>query len=281
MRALDLVTSWPVEHVAAAVVRSGERTLVESIGDLDQSYALASVTKPLTSWAIMIGVEEGIVSLDAPLDRHDVPAGATLRHLLAHAAGFAFSGEAPIAAVGRRRIYSNTGFERAAAVLSDAAGMPFTRYLSEAVLLPLGMNHTECPGSAANGATSTVRDMTKFVGELLSPTLIAAATYRQVVSTQYPDLGGIVPGVGRFDPCPWGLGVEVLGAKHPHWMGRANSSDAFGHFGGAGTMTWVDPLVKVGVVALTDRRFDQWSGDALRLWPEFSDAVLAESGQQT
>ena len=83
--------------------------------------------------------------------------------------------------------------------------------------------------------------------------------------------------MGRFDPCPWGLGVELHGDKSPHWMGRANSASTFGHFGGAGTMMWVDPLADVGVVALTDRPFDEWSDEALRLWPEFSDAALAEA----
>jgi hypothetical protein len=38
----------------------------------------------------------------------------------------------------------------------------------------------------------------------------------------------------------------------------------------------VDPGARVALVALTDRRFDEWSADALRLWPELSDAVLAE-----
>lgn len=276
MKALALVDTWPVEHVAAAVVRAANGP-VDTIGDVDRRYALASVTKPLTAWAIMVGVEEGIVSLDDPIDRADIPASATLRHLLSHAAGFGFTGDTPISAVGRRRIYSNTGIERAADVLAMAADMPFARYLHEAVLAPLGMHATDSGGSPAYGATSTVGDMVKFIHELMSPTLIAAATSAEVVSTQYPDLAGIVPDVGRFDPCPWGLGVEILGAKQPHWMGRANSPASFGHFGGAGTMMWVDPVANVGVVALTDRKFDEWSHDALRLWPEFSDSVLAEA----
>jgi CubicO group peptidase (beta-lactamase class C family) len=118
--------------------------------------------------------------------------------------------------------------------------------------------------------------MVRFVAEMRSPTLLAAETWAEVTRPQFPTLAGIVPDVGRFDPCPWGLGVEIKGAKSPHWMGRANSPASFGHFGGAGTMMWVDPRESVGVVALTDRPFDQWRDDALRLWPEFSDAVLAE-----
>ncbi len=42
-------------------------------------------------------------------------------------------------------------------------------------------------------------------------------------------------------------------------------------------MMWVDPLAEVGVVALTDRPFDEWRDAALDHWPAFSDAVLAEA----
>jgi hypothetical protein len=38
----------------------------------------------------------------------------------------------------------------------------------------------------------------------------------------------------------------------------------------------VDPRRTLATVALTDRPFDEWSTDALRLWPELSDAVIAE-----
>jgi hypothetical protein len=45
-------------------------------------------------------------------------------------------------------------------------------------------------------------------------------------------------------------------------------------------MMWVDPSAAPGctvaAVALTDRPFDEWSDDALRLWPAFSDAVVDE-----
>ncbi len=85
MSALHLVASWPVDHAAAAIVT---RHGVESIGDPELSYQLASLSKPITAWAIMVGVEEGIVNLDDPLRHVEAPDGATLRHLLSHAAGF-------------------------------------------------------------------------------------------------------------------------------------------------------------------------------------------------
>jgi len=273
MAALHLVTEWPVEHVAAAIVTP---TAVDVVGDGDREFRLASLAKVLTAWATMIAHEEGVVDLDRALARPDVPTGATLRHLLSHAAGLPMEGDEAITGVERRRIYSNTGIERVATIVAEAAEMPFETYLREAVFEPLGMAASELRGSPAHAIWSTVADMSAFVGEMLAPRLIARSSWIDLTRIQYPDLAGILPGVGSFDPCPWGLGVEIKGAKSPHWMGRANSADAFGHFGGAGTMMWAEPNAEVGVVALTDRTFDDWAADALRLWPAFSDAALAE-----
>ena len=273
MRALHLVLDWPVEHVSAAVVRPAlDPNATESIGDTEHVYRLASVSKPIAAWAVLIGVEEGAISLDQPVGQP----GCTLRHLLSHAGGYPFEGDKPIRPPGRRRVYSNTGFELACAALADATGIPFETYLHEAVLEPLGMRHSELRGSPAHAIWSTCDDAVRFAGELLRPTLLAPETAAEAVRPQYPDLGGIVPDVGRFEPCPWGLGVEIRGDKTPHWTGRVNSPATVGHFGGAGTMMWVDPVADCGLVALTDRPFDEWIPDALRLWPELSDAVLRE-----
>ena len=85
-----------------------------------------------------------------------------------------------------------------------------------------------------------------------------------------------MPGFGRYAPCPWGLGPEIRGAKEPHWTGTRNSPRTFGHFGGAGTVLWVDPGVATACVALTDRPFDEWAEVARRVWPALADAVIAE-----
>jgi CubicO group peptidase (beta-lactamase class C family) len=273
MQALHLVTSWPVEHVTAAVVTPGH---VATVGDTERRYRLASLTKPMVAWAVAIAVEEGVLELDAPLRFARAAHGTTMRHLLAHAAGFGFDGEAQIAPVARRRIYSNTGIERAAEELAGAAQMRFEQYVREAVWDPLGMSSTALRGSPAHGAESTSHDTALFVSEMLRPRLIDARTYHDVISPQFPDLAGIVPDVGRFDPCPWGLGVEIRGAKAPHWTGRANSPATFGHFGGSGSMMWVDPSIDTGLLALTNRPFPEWRDEALELWPRFSDAVVAE-----
>jgi CubicO group peptidase (beta-lactamase class C family) len=272
--ALRRVHDWPVANVAAAVVVPGSVAGTE--GDGARRFRLASITKMMTAWATLVAYEEGIVALDDAPRHVTVQPGCTLRHLLSHAGGYAFDGEAPIAPPGQRRIYSNTGIELVAREVAGAADMPFERYLREAVFEPLGMTASELRGSPAHGVWSTLADVTRFAAELLRPTLLAAETAADAIRTQYPDLAGIVPGVGRFTPCPWGLGVEILGNKHPHWMGRTNSPGSFGHFGGGGTMMWVDPSAGCSLIALTDRPIDGWMSDALRLWPELSDAVLAE-----
>ena len=254
---------------AAVVTLDGE---VAGRGVLDQPFRLASLTKPLAAWATLVAVEEGIVTLDDPVGQP----GCTLRHLLAHAGGYPFDGAEPVARPERRRIYSNTGIEMVADTVAAAAGMPFADYLTEAVLGPLGMASCELRGSAAHGARATVHDMIRFLAELQRPTLVAATTANDASQPQYPDLAGIVPGVGRFDPCPWGLGFEIRGHKSPHWTGRTNSASTYGHFGGAGTMMWVDPAAGCALVALTDRSFDDWSIEAMRHWPELSDAVVDE-----
>ena len=125
MRSLDLATAWPVDHLSIAVI---ERSLDSSspagthlLGDPDRVYRLASVAKPITAWAALIAVEEGLIHLDTPVGQP----GCTLRHLLAHAGGYAFDGDEPITRPERRRIYSNTGIELAAAAVEAAAEMPF------------------------------------------------------------------------------------------------------------------------------------------------------------
>jgi CubicO group peptidase (beta-lactamase class C family) len=270
LRALQLVDDWEVPNVAAAVV-AADGTVAGTVGDAGRPFRLASVTKIVTAWVAMIAVEEGTIGLDDAVGQP----GCTLRHLLAHAGGYPTDGDRPVSAPERRRIYSNAGIELAAKAIEERAAMPFATYFTEAVLAPLGMTESQLAGSPASGMVSTLSDMVRLLGELQRPALISTEAARQAVTIQFPQLTGIVPGVGRFDPCPWGLGIEIRGDKSPHWTGTSNSPATFGHFGAAGTMLWVDPATDCGLVALTDRDFDAWP-DALDRWRELSDAVVAE-----
>ncbi len=262
----DLLARWPVERAASGVTDADETLGLG--GDPGWVTRLASISKVLVGLAALVAIEEGSIGLDEPAG----PEGSTVRHLLAHASGLGFDDDRQLAAVGRRRIYSNTGIERFAEHLEARSGIAFGDYLAEAVLTPLGMERTQLRGSPAHAVYSCVHDLLRLGRELLRPTLVAPETLAEATSVQFPDLAGVVPELGRFDPNPWGLAMEIRGDKDPHWTAPSASPRTFGHFGGSGTFLWVDPDRGLACVALTDRGFGEWSLDA---WPAFSEAVLA------
>ena len=267
MHAFELIAAWPVDNVAAAVIdRLGE---IHFYGDESREFRLASVSKVITAWAVLVACEEGTLSLRDAIGQD----GCTVRHLLAHAGGYAFEGDAPIGKPGARRVYSNTGYEMLAAHLADRSEMPFWEYVDEAVFAPLGIVSEVQSGSSAKDARLDIVNLSLFVAEMRRPRLLARDTFVDAVTAQFPELDGIVPGIGRFDPCPWGLGPEIRGGKHPHWTSPHHSAVTYGHFGGSGTFVWVDPIADVACAVVGDRDFDSW---ALTHWPEFSSAVLSE-----
>lgn len=238
-------------------------------GDLDGPYRLASVTKLLSTMAVLVAVEEGSVELDEAAG----PPGSTVRLLLCHASGLPFQGQRPIAEPGRRRIYGNTAFEALGAFVEARTGIAFGDYAMEAVCGPLAMADTTWGRSPGHGARSTVPDLLRLCGELLHPgTVIAPDTLAEATTVQLPQLRGVVPGVGRFNPNPWGLGFEIRGDKAPHWMPPTASPRTFGHFGQSGSMLWVDPDAGVACCSLAEEPFGDW---ALTAWPRLGDAVLA------
>lgn len=268
MRSVRMIDEWPVEHASVAVI-GADGTVLGSHGEQDRVYQLASVTKLLSAYAVLIAVEEGAVEWEQPAG----PEGSTVHHLIAHTSGLAFDEERVQAAPGTRRIYSNAGFAVLARTVAEACGMSFAEYLHEAVCAPLGMASTELRGAAGAGAVANCADLALFAAELLRPRLIAPSTHAQACTVQFPGLDGVLPGYGIQRPNDWGLGFELRDGKQPHWTGERSSSRTFGHFGQSGTFLWVDPDAGLAAVALTDRAFDEW---AKQYWPVFTDAVLEE-----
>jgi CubicO group peptidase (beta-lactamase class C family) len=261
----SLIARWPAPTVAVGV--TGHESTLGLAGDPAWLAPIASVSKLLAGVTALVALEEGTIELDEPAG----PPGSTVRHLLAHASGLGFKEDRVISPPGRRRIYSNVGIERFADHLATKAGIPFEEYLRQGVLEPLGMTHTELRGSPAAGAWSTVGDLLLFCRELLKPRLASAELLAEATRPHFPELAGVLPDLGRFDPNPWGLTFEIRDDKQPHWTGKRNSPTTFGHFGGSGSFLWVDPEAELATVALTDREFGPW---ALEAWPAFSDTIL-------
>ncbi|SIS08789.1 serine hydrolase domain-containing protein [Williamsia sterculiae] len=267
MSVLDEISAWPVDSAAAVVVTADDE--IARYGDVDEEFALASVTKLLVAEAVLIAVEEEAIALDQPAG----PPGATVRHLLAHASGLAFDSDEVQAGVAEERIYSSRGYEILAELVERETGIAFADYLDEAVCAPLSMTSTSLWGPAGHGATSTAGDLAVFAREYLAPRLLSAAQHDQATRVQYPGLDGFVPGYGKHRPNDWGLGPEIRGEKSPHWTGSNNSPQTYGHFGQSGTYLWVDPDLGAACVVLTDRAFGGW---AKPRWADFNVAVVDE-----
>ncbi|MEV0185384.1 serine hydrolase domain-containing protein [Streptomyces sp. NPDC050625] len=268
LKSLTSIESWPVPTAATGVVRA-DGAVLGSHGPVRQRFALASVSKPLAAYAALVAYEEGAIELDEPAG----PPGSTVRHLLAHTSGLAFDEHRVTAPPGERRLYSNAGFEQLGDHVAKATDIPFAEYLRQAVLEPLGMTSTSLEGSPAKDGVSTVEDLLRFGAEVQAPRLLDPRTVAEAMTVQFPGTKGVLPGYGHQNPNDWGLGFEIRDGKSPHWTGGSSSPRTFGHFGQSGTFLWIDPVVGVAGVALTDRAFGSWAVEA---WPVFTDAVLAE-----
>ena len=268
MNSLAMIKDWPVDHASVAVIAPDGRVL-GSAGEQDRQYRLASVTKLLSAYTVLIALDEGALELDQPAG----PEGSTVRHLLAHSGGYDFGERTVRYTPGTRRLYSNAGFEVLGETLAEATGIAFADYMREGLLLPLGLTSTVLEGSPAAGAVSTAADLSRFAAELQTPSLTDPGRLSEATRVVFPGLAGVLPGFGRQKDNDWGLGFEIRNHKSPHWTGANSSPGTFGHFGQSGTFLWVDPQADAAVVCLTDRDFGPWAAE---VWPPFTDAVLAE-----
>jgi CubicO group peptidase (beta-lactamase class C family) len=262
--ALRQVDGWPCDNVAVGVTGAVDATY----GDVARAFPWASVTKLASALSMLVAAEEGIVDLDEGAG----PDGSTFRHLLAHASGLPLDEGAPVARPGTRRIYSNYGFEVAAALVEERAEMRFPEYFGE--VWPDA--EVELHGSAGSGAHGSLTGLLDVARELQMPRRVARETLDEARTVQFPGLAGVLPGFGRQEPNDWGLGLELRDGKAPHWTGSRNSPATYGHFGRSGTFLWVDPDAGIALACLTDLAFGDWAADA---WPRLADSVLEELEQ--
>ena len=226
----------------------------------------ASVTKVAVAYGAALELAAGRALLVSPAGPH----GSTLAHLLAHASGLGLEDGDPTMPAGARRIYSNCGIDLAADIL--AGGVGARQWIDEQVCNSLGLAHTSLQGRASSGAYGPVRDLATL-GAALATNVAIAPVRDQILTPFLPELAGVVPGFGRFEPCWWGLGIELHGHKR-HWMGSIASERAAGHFGQSGALLMLDPTRSLVVVAAAGEPFGPW---ARELWPRWMDEVVAWS----
>ena len=260
----DALDDLSPETVATGVTRTDGT--VATHGPVDEVLPLASVTKPLAALAVLVAVDHGRIDLS-----DDVDDGRTVRHLLAHASGLPPEEGGPTTAPGKRRIYSNWGFELLGEHVEQAVRRPFSEWLRTQVLVPLRMHDTSLDGSPAKDGRGTVNDLLRLGRELLAPTLLDPELAQELRTPQWPELDGVLPGYGRQEPNPWGLGFEVRDGKDPHWTHADLPATTFGHFGQSGSFLWVAPDEGCAAAFLCDQRFGQWAVDG---WPAVTAAQL-------
>ena len=261
---------FPTALVVTGAPAPDGGALYES-GDVDEIFPFASVTKPIVAWSALVAVDRGLLDLDAPAGA-PAPDGATIGHLLSHSSGIATDSDERLATPGTRRIYSNRGIEILGQWLQEATGTPLETWVESTVLEPLGMASVLIPGSPAHSGEGSARDLSLFARELASPRLVSPALAERACAPVLPELDGVLPGYGRQVPNPFGLGVEVRGAKSPHWTGKGNSPQTFGHFGQSGSFIWVDPVAERQAVFLGAEPFGQIHR---KTWPALGDQILA------
>jgi CubicO group peptidase (beta-lactamase class C family) len=169
--AYGIVVDGRLAHVGTAGYRELPSRAPVDTGTV---FRIASMTKSFTAAAILQLRDEGRLSLDDPAERYvpelaglryptaDAPK-ITIRHLLSHSAGFPEDNpwgdqqlaatDAEMSAMMRGGIpfstapgtgyeYSNYGFAILGRIVANVSGMPYPRYITERVLLPLGMTST-------------------------------------------------------------------------------------------------------------------------------------------
>ena len=250
-----------------AIILSSVDKVIQRSGETDQIFAFASVTKLFAAYAALIAVDRHVVDLD------DEAGPATVRHLLGHASGLPFEGRETVSEPGRRRIYSNEGFDVLGDHVADSVGMSFQEWIEETVLEPLSLSSILIEGSPAHSGEGNAEDLAAFSRELLSPTLVSDELFTEATSLTFGELSGVLPGYGRQNNNAWGLGFEIRANKDPHWLGTSFSPSAFGHFGQAGSFLWADPEVQRAGVYLGDENFGK---KHIELWPGLTDAMRAE-----
>ena len=175
--ARGVLAATGVPSASVAVVRDGRLAYAQAYGNarLDSAraatpemrYAFGSISKQFTAAALLLLQEDGVLSLDDPVEKW-VPGltrgrDITLRMLLSHTAGYQdywpqdyvppymVHPTAPASIVarwGRQPLdfdpgtqwqYSNTNFVIAALAVEQAARMPFFQFVQERIFQKLGM----------------------------------------------------------------------------------------------------------------------------------------------
>jgi CubicO group peptidase (beta-lactamase class C family) len=259
----QLVEGWPgAPTVVLFRLKDGNVERLGEAGDLHAVRSWASVSKMAVALAFGVEIDWELHQFDQNFGPH----GATLANLLSHSSGLGLEEGDPTVPIATKRVYSNVGVDHAVDVVvqdRDPAD-----WLEERIFLPLGMETTHLEGRPCADVHGSTEDLVTLGAAWLRSDVVTKQTRNRQIKPYLPELSGIVPGFGRFSPCPWGLGPEVRGSKE-HWMGDW-PAESFGHFGQSGAMMLLNVDEQIGLVATSTEPFGPW---AAQLWPKWTSLM--------
>jgi CubicO group peptidase (beta-lactamase class C family) len=197
-RIRDALAEENLPSIAVAVARDGKVLWEEGFGLADKErripatadtvYSLASISKPVTTTALMLLVERGKIDLDAPMNRYLGEAklvarvgdanAATVRRVANHTSGLAvhyqFYYEDERVALptmeqsirrhgvlvtkpGEVESYSNFGYGLLEYAIERASGKTYSEFVRTEVFAPLGMTHSGVNREPNFGVREAVR----------------------------------------------------------------------------------------------------------------------------
>ncbi|NUR75248.1 MAG: beta-lactamase family protein [Thermoleophilia bacterium] len=313
--------------VAAAVVHKGEQVWSNAVGTADYDedreatpdtqYRVGSVTKTFTATAIMQLRDAGELDLDDRLEQHldGIANGTpTIRRLLCHLSGLQreagemfVTGESPtedeliasmsevefVLGPAQAHHYSNLAFALLGQVVARKSGRPYTSYVDERIIQPLGLTRTSWAPRAPKAQGYLVDEYARTVWKEPETDLAGTAAAGQLWST-VEDLGRWATFLARgadgvldaktneemwfpqlmYYPHEWvlGWGLGLMLFNHEGTIYGGHGGAMAGHLAGV----YVDRKTQTGAAALTNSgtRGDMdllavtLAARARELWPE-------------
>jgi CubicO group peptidase (beta-lactamase class C family) len=321
--------------VAAAVVHKGEQVWTAAVGSADYDaqheatpdtqYRIGSITKTFTATAIMQLRDAGELDLDDRLEQHvdGIANGTpTIRRMLSHLTGLQrevgemfVTGESPTEAEliasmsdvefvlgpAQAHHYSNLAFALLGQVVARKSGLPYTEYVDERIIRPLGLTRTTWTPQSPKAQGYLVDEYARTVWKEPETDLAGTSAAGQLWSTA-EDLGrwatflaggadGVLAATTNEEMwfpqvmyyphdwvLGWGLGLMLFNQGGTIYGGHGGAMA--GHLAGV----YIDRKTQTGAAALTnsgtrgdmDMLAISLATKAKELWPEPVDVWRPE-----
>ena len=282
-----MVDDGVITGAGVAVIVDGAIVHDHSVGEARDRWQAGSISKPVSAFAALTLVEQGVLDLDASLDdavqqpylppqtAPDHVEAVTLRTVLAHTSGLPND---PLGAdrvlrhpPGTAFLYSGGGFSYLQQAIQEQIGQPFDDYMEQEILPTLGMHSStfsfDFMGQevvlAAASMSSTPADVARFFMEVARP----SADHRAVVEML------VKPEVEVTASLDWGRGIGIYERdddprRYWHWgsnLGEHHSLGVIEADGSAGVVVMVvgreDALESIGQIvdaALEGAQYEYW-----------------------